>query len=360
MALKSFWGKQDSLERKLFWSILVVVTFTASFSALFTVYEGMNLAASLCSVGCAVMCLAVAGFAVKTSLYNQCYLVMCCMLSCFMLPMLFLFCGGITSGMPLYFVASLMLLAFAGRSWAKVIAFLASLLIQAGLFITTWIRPELIFAELGRDESYLDILVTLVLTGFTVFVIAALAMRAYDQERQKNSKLLARMDYLSSRDSLTEVYNRRYVGSYLENVIWLRRKDFYLLMVNIDNLKRVNDSCGHVFGDQVIMSIAHLLSSDIDVSAKECVGRFDGDSFVCVIGASSEVEAYARVEKIRKGVIQMRWEDFPHVQVTVSGGFAACGNRMFRDHRQLLGKVEELMRQSKSQGKNQILGMVEN
>ena len=99
--LKNFWGAQDTLERKMFWSILVVVTVVATCSAIFTIYEGLNFSASLASLGCAVLCFIIAFVAVKTSLYNQCYLVMCCALSCFLMPMLFLFCGGITSGMPL-------------------------------------------------------------------------------------------------------------------------------------------------------------------------------------------------------------------------------------------------------------------
>ena len=119
-SIRKFLGNDNSLERKMFWSILVVVTVVASLSAIFTVIEGLNLAASFCSIGCAAVCLIIAVIAVRTSLYNQCYLVMCCILSCFLMPLLFLFCGGITSGMPLYCITSLSLIAFAPRGKAKV------------------------------------------------------------------------------------------------------------------------------------------------------------------------------------------------------------------------------------------------
>ena len=66
--IKEFWAKQDSLERKLFWSIIVVVTGVATFSAIFTIIEGINSAASLSSVGCSVVCIIIAAIAVRTGL----------------------------------------------------------------------------------------------------------------------------------------------------------------------------------------------------------------------------------------------------------------------------------------------------
>lgn len=358
--IKKFLEKQDTLERKLFWTILIMVFIIAFVSATFTVFEEINLAASLCSMGCAVLCLVVAGVAVKTSFYPQCYLVMCCMLNCFMLPMLFLFCGGITSGMPLYFVCGLMLLAFSSSVVGKTISFVCSIVIQVAVFIATWVHPELVFSVLNRDDSYLDIVVSLVLSGITVFFVAIFAMKAYKQEREKNARLLSRMDYLSSRDSLTEVYNRRYMTNFIANVLWHRRSDFYLLMLNIDNLKLVNDSYGHGFGDQVIMTVAHILDKSVDQTSNECVGRYDGDTFLYVITAGSEMEAFTKADKIRKSVVQSRWEDYPHVQVTVSGGFAYCGSRSFKDYRQMVSKVEALMMLAKSEGRNQVRNMGEN
>lgn len=358
--LKEFWNKQDTLERRLFWSTLTVIAIVAVLSAVFTVYENMNSAASIGSIGCALVCLGVAVFALKTSWYSQCYLVMCCVLSGLMLPIMFLFCGGFTGGIPLYFVASLFLIAFSERSGAQVWAFVISLFLQLCTIGLSWIHPDWVLSQLGRDDSYVDMVVSLIFTGLAVYATASLTVRAYTSERTKNAKLLARMDYLSTRDSLTEVYNRRHMSSVLANVVWHRRNDFYLLMLNIDNLKRVNETFGHAFGDQVIMSVAHLLDSSADTSSNECVGRYDGDTFVYVIGASSEVDAYAKADRIRKSIVQMRWEDNPHVQVTVSGGFAACGNRSFRDYHQMLAVVEEQMRSAKSQGKNQIRNMVEN
>lgn len=151
--IKNFWKQQNTLERKLFWSILVVVTLASTGSAIFTVAEGMSAIAAACGFGCVLVCLMVAAVAVKTSLYNQCYLVMCCLLTCFLMPLLFLFCGGITSGMPLYYVTAIALIAYAARGTAKIVAFSVSVLVNAIVFLASWVYPNLVVAELGYSGN---------------------------------------------------------------------------------------------------------------------------------------------------------------------------------------------------------------
>lgn len=357
---KRFWKKQDTLERKLFWSILVVVTIVASFSAAFTVAEGISFAASLCSIGCAITCVAVAFIAVKTSLYNQCYLVMCCMLSCFLLPLLFLFCGGITSGMPLYCITSLALISFAVRGRSKIIAFLLSLGIQVIVATLAWLNPELVIAELDRSSAYLDIIVTMVLTGITLFAVGSVSLYAYNHERDNSAKLVAKLDYLSMRDPLTGLYNRRHLLNYLETSVWLRRNDFYLSMLDLDRFKSINNSYGNDVGDEIICAIGKLLQRQEDESLGECVARFGCEKFIYVINASSEVEAYAKVEAFRKAVLQYSFDKYPQISLTVSGGFLPCGLRSLRDVKHMLSKVDELLVSAKNEGRNQIRNMVEN
>ncbi len=79
-----------------------------------------------------------------------------------------------------------------------------------------------------------------------------------------------------------------------------------------------------------------------------------------VISAGSEVEAYAKVEAIRKAVRQLTFDNAPQLSVTVSGGLIPCNVRGVSDVRHLLSKVDELRMAAKAQGKNQIRNMVEN
>jgi GGDEF domain-containing protein len=239
------------------------------------------------------VCVVIAIIAVRTALYNQCYLVMCCVLSCFLMPLLFLFCGGITSGMPLYCITSLSLIAFASRGKSKQIAFVVSLIVQATTIALSWIRPEFLATQLDRNDAYLDILVTHILTGFTLFATGSLSIKAYSQERQKTKQLLAKLDYLSMRDPLTGLYNRRYLLNYLENSVWRRRSEFYLAMLDLDDFKRINRDFSHDFGDEVICTVGKALQKYEDEIAGECTARFGCEKFIYVISAGSEVEAFA-------------------------------------------------------------------
>ena len=358
--LKNFWGAQDTLERKMFWSILVVVTVVATCSAIFTIYEGLNFSASLASLGCAVLCFIIAFVAVKTSLYNQCYLVMCCALSCFLMPMLFLFCGGITSGMPLYCITSLALIAFATRGAAKRISFFVSLVVQAVTIYVSWQNPSIVFVELDRGGAYLDILVTHILTGITLFAVGSFSLMSYVQEREKSEKLVARLDYLAVRDSLTGLYNRRYLLKYLEEHVWKHRNDYFIAMFDLDNFKQVNNKYDHNFGDKVICAVGELIQNVGDEAAGECVARYGCEKFIYLISAGSEVEAFAKVESIRKAVRQITFEEHPELHLTISGGLLPCSTKSVADINQLLFRVDELVVSAKNQGKNQIRNTVEN
>lgn len=358
--LKNFWGAQDTLERKMFWSILVVVIVVATCSAIFTIYEGLNFSASLASLGCAVLCFVIAFVAVKTALYNQCYLVMCCALSCFLMPMLFLFCGGITSGMPLYCITSLALIAFAVRGRAKNISFTISLLVQAATIYMSWKNPDILYTTLDRDGAFLDILVTHILTGITLFAVGSFSLMAYVQEREKSENLVAKLDYLAVRDSLTGLYNRRYLLKFLDETVWKHRNDYFIAMFDMDNFKQINSKYGHTFGDKVICTIGALIQKYGDESAGECVARFGCEKFIYLIDAGSEVEAYAKVESIRKAVRQISFEEHQELQLTISGGLLPCNAKSVVNTKQLLFRVDELVVSAKNQGKNQIRNMVEN
>jgi len=352
--VRKFWSEQDSLERRLFWSILFVVSLASMGSAVFTAVEGISPLAAACSFGCVLVCVVVAVIVVRTSLYNKCYLVMCCLLTCCLMPLLFLFCGGITSGMPIYYVTGIALIGFAAPGKARLIAYTVSVLVDAGVFMASWFYPDMVVTELDRDESYLDILVTIIITSLTLFSVGAFSLRAYAAERAKNIRLVEKLNYLSSRDPLTEVYNRRHLISYLQDVVWRRRNEFYLLMLDLDDLKRINDRLGHAFGDQVINAFANLLAKRQDEGCGECVARYGGETFVYIMNAASEGEAFAKAENIRKEALQLHFEDFPEVTVTVSGGFVPCGGRGISDFKQILSLADGFLNVAKSQGKNRI------
>ncbi|MCA1074536.1 diguanylate cyclase [Clostridium bowmanii] len=89
--------------------------------------------------------------------------------------------------------------------------------------------------------------------------------------------------YLSRYDKLTNVYNRRYFEE-LFNIVLVKAKTyngiFFVVIFDINGLKPINDTYGHLAGDELIKSFARVLSNNLKVS--DIFARFGGDEFVAV------------------------------------------------------------------------------
>jgi len=129
----------------------------------------------------------------------------------------------------------------------------------------------------------------------------------------------------SLRDGMTGLYNRRFLEEFIDNLsrqALREEKHYYILMLDIDYFKLVNDTYGHDAGDIVIKRLADLLSSVIRKS--DLVIRYGGEEFMVLLHNSSEEGAKKVAEKIRTRFAEERFqlgEDL--VQKTLSIGIAA-------------------------------------
>jgi diguanylate cyclase (GGDEF)-like protein len=189
--------------------------------------------------------------------------------------------------------------------------------------------PVLYFLQLqGRaDSAYLSNhwlydLVLLTLLGFGV-VMTSLEAFAADLERS-NRELTAARDRLEIQariDPLTELFNRHAFSSLLEAREPDRSVEGCAVVVDVDNLKRVNDSFGHAAGDATLRATAKAIRSVI--RPDDMLFRWGGDEFLVLLFGVSEDEARLRLDELdREG---RGAEDSPVPQV--SWGIAAFGAR---------------------------------
>jgi diguanylate cyclase (GGDEF)-like protein len=107
---------------------------------------------------------------------------------------------------------------------------------------------------------------------------------------------LEEAERVSLTDPLTNLANRRAFEKHLETRV-SARKPFCLIMIDLDDFKSVNDSFGHLAGDDLLKQFASELKSQF--TPAEMVGRMGGDEFIVVIAGGID-DALVRVESVRK------------------------------------------------------------
>jgi diguanylate cyclase len=165
----------------------------------------------------------------------------------------------------------------------------------------------------------------------------------------------ARADALA--DVLTGLTNRKGFDLALAACLAsseIEQKNPSLLIVDIDNFKRVNDTHGHMFGDKVLRAVAQILKQN--VKGKDTAARFGGEEFVILLPETSIEGARTVAENIRSTIersrIRLNENKQELTQITVSLGVARyCSGESASD---FIERVDSALYQSKHRGRNQV------
>ncbi|MFN8382904.1 MAG: diguanylate cyclase [Anaerolineales bacterium] len=124
------------------------------------------------------------------------------------------------------------------------------------------------------------------------------------------------------RDSLTGLYNRRYLDEALEKEAQraIRKEHpLSLVMIDVDNFKNINDSFGHKAGDLVLQKIGELIQNNIRPSDIAC--RYGGDEFTLILPETTYTSAQKCVERLRKDVslinLQFNDQNINNIKITI-------------------------------------------
>lgn len=171
-------------------------------------------------------------------------------------------------------------------------------------------------------------------------------------ELEASNRELAR---LSVQDSLTGLYNRRYLDENLRSVFSRAKrygKSLSVMICDIDNFKRINDTLSHEVGDKVLRQVAQILQNA--VRDADVVARYGGEEFVIVFPETLVNHAAIVCERIRRHVEQHAWEDIIQgLQVTLSIGLT--GDITVADHEKMLAAADDKLYHAKAEGKNQLV-----
>jgi diguanylate cyclase (GGDEF)-like protein len=166
-----------------------------------------------------------------------------------------------------------------------------------------------------------------------------------------NAQIRAGLELQAKTDSLTGLYNHRYFHERLRaelNRAGRAHDSTAVLMLDIDDFKRVNDIWGHGTGDQVLVHLAGMLKSAVRGSDVVC--RLGGEEFGVIMASCSADDA---LRLARRLVERLEREEFePAGRLTVSIGIAQ-GPEHAMNPRELVACSEAAMMTAKTRGKNQ-------
>lgn len=187
-----------------------------------------------------------------------------------------------------------------------------------------------------------------------------LLARARTQVRRRRFQGRLRANYeislsMALKDSLTGLYNRRYLEVHLQKLLQKnkdQKKKLCVLMLDIDHFKQVNDSHGHAVGDDVLKSFSARLQDSL--RSFDMVARMGGEEFVVVIPDTSEEMALYVAERLRRSIEEKPFASpllKESLNITTSIG-GAIVDQDESDVTKVLDRADRMLYDAKRMGRN--------
>lgn len=172
----------------------------------------------------------------------------------------------------------------------------------------------------------------------------------------------------SQKDKLTGLYNRETLDNEITKILVRQKADleeefitatdarrrtyaakYWLGVIDIDHFKSINDTYGHLYGDEVIILVARLMTSGV-IRDDDLVYRYGGEEFVVLLKAPDEEDAMQTFDRIRQLIAE---HYFPQLkQVTISIGFVQVDGQ--QSPSDVIGEADEALYYAKQNGRNQV------
>ncbi|MBR1816876.1 MAG: GGDEF domain-containing protein [Lachnospiraceae bacterium] len=357
--LQKFFSEINDLKDKIYYVILFVGSAAILISLITDIIQELGTWAIITTALCLVFIVALLIISLRFHIEKAGKYLVVYFFNVVFFPLTFFACGGVSSGMPLCYLLALFALGLLLDGKARKIAYAICLCVLEASILLSYYYPDKV-EVLEYKETIVDVIVTLFITSSAIISILAMILNAYNNERKNSIELLNRLRELSVKDELSGLYNRRELFRRLDNIyhselgesVPTSKSGCYIAMFDIDNFKSLNDTYGHQFGDRVLTEVAGILKDKTSEENGELAARYGGEEFVCIIRADNQDEAMERVDNMRVGISGIRWEEFPKLVVTISGGLVSCEG--YDDVRVVIHDVDSLLYKAKKEGKNQI------
>ena len=175
---------------------------------------------------------------------------------------------------------------------------------------------------------------------------------AANQAMQRKNQLL---ETLSITDGLTGLYNRNKLNLIISDQLARferSKRPFAVLMIDVDHFKQLNDSLGHIAGDEILVAVARVFANTI--RNVDFAARYGGDEFIVILVETTVDEALNTAKRIRSQIIDIYCSTiYKTVEVTLSIGIVQC-EPSDTTPTILLSRVDEALYEAKHAGRNRV------
>jgi diguanylate cyclase (GGDEF)-like protein len=226
---------------------------------------------------------------------------------------------------------------FLNRNFNNNLMISISLLVLSGLFFT-------VYSDVYGITNFIGHYLRLI-----SFFVLYMAIVVESIQRPFNT-IFKELSDLSVTDGLTNLFNSRYLVDSLKKYIGanFNRKEFYLLMFDIDGFKAINDQYGHTIGDQVLVEIGEIMK--MNTRPGDIVARQGGDEFSVLFYDITHENARNLSDRLHRAILETPLTD-RMIHVTISGGLKKHEDENVYE---LMRATDQLLYHAKELGKNQI------
>jgi len=173
----------------------------------------------------------------------------------------------------------------------------------------------------------------------------------------RQESLLRQLYRSSTRDALTGVFNRRHFDDRLKSELAFARRhgtEVALILVDVDHFKQVNDTHGHVMGDQVLKRTSQVLGQQL--RTEDVLARVGGEEFAVVLRGVGVLGASRLAERLRAAVEQVATTlEAATVRITISLGCASLSELPDQTPEQLFATADARLYAAKRGGRNRVV-----
>lgn len=284
--------------------------------------------------------------------FNLCYLEV------IIHAMLATFAVGSSCGFLLYMVCMVPIAYYAAYSFrdsrhfiSPVVYVFITMLVFVISKCASWVVEPMynIGNSFFRDIVYIVNYMLVVITIVAFMSTFLIQIRSLEELMIRKNQ---RLEVLSTQDALTGLSNRRSISERYKDII-KKKEDYSVILGDIDDFKRINDTYGHACGDSVLKSVAEVFQSSVRTGDIVC--RWGGEEILVMLPKCNKGMATQIAERIAEGIRKLLVAGPGGVEVRVTMTFGVAGSDEWEDIKDIVKGADNRLYYGKAHGKNCVI-----